>query len=650
MTSQNMKRTWTKCAAAAGAILVTAHPAFAADALVPGYIWIGQAAGGTGNGNGTGGNGNGAGGAANGAGGGVGAGGNGAGGGTGNGVGGGVGAAANGNGANAGAGAGNGAGAGANGNGTNGVGTGANGTGANGNGTNGNGANGNGANGNGTNGTNGTGTNNGNGTNSNGSNGNGTTGVGSSGSNGNGGVGSSQSAAGNSGNQGSLPLPGASAGPRVFNLAQTIQTSLRSSADVEVATRNIEIDRKRADEAAAAGRPNVNASGQATRFDQKTQIALGGGPPILVTGTHDEILQLDVTDRLDLTGQIRAATDQLRLQSLADEFILGSVRNARILRAQTIYFNTLRAQHQVDVSNAALSNAQRQLTDATNLNGAGVGQRIDVLRAQTQVATAEQDLATAENNYGVALTSFNDLVGRALNAPVLLQDAAGVSIAQPVTDFSQVGAPDAKAAPPLPNAPQEVAAINIQNALQYANQQRPEILQAQVNVRVAQTGVKLARAGLEPTFSLTAAGDYYPDTNFQFVRKRTAQITANLNIPLYDGGVTRDRVQEAHLSTDNAQTSLASTRSDVALDVRQSYLNLVTAAQQIGAANAALQSAVAARQLAELRYQGQVGTYLEVTDAQSALVQSENNQVDAVYNYLVARAQFQNSIGAPQTQ
>ena len=94
---------------------------------------------------------------------------------------------------------------------------------------------------------------------------------------------------------------------------------------------------------------------------------------------------------------------------------------------------------------------------------------------------------------------------------------------------------------------------------------------------------------------------------------------------------------------------MASTRSDVALDVQQSYLNLVTAAQQIGAANAALQSAIAARQLAQLRYEGQVGLYLEVTDAQAALVQAENNQVNAVYNYLVARAQFQNAIGAPQT-
>ncbi len=634
------KLTWNTVVAGA-MISLAAHPAIAADALLPGPIFIGQAAGGMGGGTGTG--------AGNGA-------------GTGNGVGGGNGAAAGngpgaatgsvggtnaGNGGAAGTGAdstgGNGAGATAGGNGTNGVGT-TNGNGTNNAGTTSTGTTNSGTNNNGTNG---------NGTNNNGANGN--TGVGSSGASGNGGVGSGtngsgQSASGTSGSQGSLPLPGASSAPQVFSLGQTIQAGVQSSADVQTATRNVQIDAKRADEAAGAARPNVNASGQATRFDQKTFVAVGNGPPLQVTGTHLEILQLNLTDRLDLTGQIAASTDQFRLQSLADTFILGQVRNARILRAQTIYFNTLRAQHQVDVANAELANAQRQLTDATNLNTAGVGQRIDVYRAQTQVATAEQDVATAENNYGVALESFNDLVGRPLNAPVILQDAPGVTIALPVTDFSQVGAPDAKAVPPLPNAPGEVAAININNALQYANQQRPEVLQAQVNVRVAQTGIKLARAGLEPTFSLAVAGDYYPDTNFQFPRKRTAQITANLNIPLYDGGVTRDRVQESRLSTQNAQTSLASTRSDVALDVRQSYLNLATAARQIGAANAALQSAIAARQLAELRYQGQVGLYLEVTDAQAALVQAENNQVDAVYNYLVARAQFQNAIGAPQTR
>jgi outer membrane protein len=609
-------RTRARCAAALGVALgLSTAPALAAGPISPGFIWFGQAAGGAGAGAGSNGT---AGAGANGTGGtGVG----------GAGVGGtGVGAGATGN-------------VGATGNGT-GSGVAAPGT-ATGVGN----ANGTGAAGNGTTGTdNGTGTTGGNGTNGN----NGTNGTNSVGSSQNGTTGTNGTGTG--GGRGSLPVPGASGLPQLFDLPATVRAALQSSADIQTATRNIEIDRRRSDEAAAQGRPNVAASGTAIRYDQATKIALGGGPPLEVTPTHQEILTLNVSNRFDLTGQIRAASDQARLQSLADEFVLGQIRNGRILRAQTIYFNTLRAQHQVDVAQAALNNAERQLQDATNLNAAGVGQRIDVLRAQTQVATAQQNLDAAQNNFSIALTSFNDLVGRPLPAPVRLVDPPGVIIRQPVRDFSNVGAPDPKAQPPLPGAPQEVGAINIDRALQTANAQRPEILQAQVNVRVAETGVKLSRSGLEPTFSLSAAGNYYPTPSFQFPRQRVGQLTATLNIPLYDGGATRDRVQEARLRTQNAQTSLGSTQSDVALDVRQAYLNLATAAQQIGAANAALQSAIGARQLAQLRYQGQVGLYLEVTDAQAALVQAENNQVDAVYNYLVARAQFQNAVGAPQVQ
>ena len=604
----NTRKRARRAAALGAALTLSAFPALATSPVQPGFIWIGQAAGGTAGSSGTAGTG------ANGTGG-TGVGGSGVGG-TGNGTG----VAAPGT--------------------ATGVGN-ANGTGSTGNGTAGTGNDVGTANGTGTNG------------------GNGTNGVGSSqgGAMGTSGTGSSTRAngteangTGTNGGQGGLPIPGASGAPQLFDLAQTIREAIKSSADMQTATRNIEIDRRRSDEAAAAGRPNVDASGTAIRYDQATKIALGGGPAIQVTPTHQEILTLNISNRFDLTGQIRAASDQARLQSLADEFILGQIRNSRVLRAQTIYFNTLRAQHQVDVAQAALNNAERQLQDATNLNAAGVGQRIDVLRAQTQVATAQQNLDAAQNNFAIALTNFNDLVGRPLPAPVRLVDPPGVAIRQPVTDFSKVGAPDPKSSVPLTGATGEVGAINIDQALQTANAQRPEVLQAQVNVRVAETGVKLSRAGLEPTFSLSAAGNYYPTPSFQFPRQRTGQLTATLNIPLYDGGATRDRVQESKLRTQNAQTSLASTRSDVALDVRQAYLNLATAAQQIGAANSALQSAIGARQLAQLRYQGQVGLYLEVTDAQAALVQAENNQVDAVYNYLVARAQFQNAVGTPQVQ
>jgi len=425
---------------------------------------------------------------------------------------------------------------------------------------------------------------------------------------------------------------------------------LQSSSDLQIAQRNVEIDRKRADEAATAARPNLRANASATKYDQATKISIGGSPPVEVQKSHSELLSINLSDALDITGQIRATSNQARLQSLADQFSLEQIRNGRVVRSRTTYFNLLRAQHQVQVAQQNLRTANRQLTDAQNLFAGQVGQKIDVYRAGTQVAVARQQVAAATNNEAIARAGFNNLVGRPLTADTQVMDEPGVTVGADVIDTSSVGAPSATAAAPFTVAPDALSGINVDQSLATALVRRPEILAAEVNVRVAQTGMKLAHAGLEPTLSLTASGNYFPTASFQTPRQRTAAVTATVSVPLYDGGATRDRVEEARLRMENARTSLEATRSDVTLDVRQTYLNLVTAASQIDAANTALQQAIAARQLAQIRYQGQVGTYLEVTDAQAALVQAENSQVNAVYDYLIARAQFQNALGTPETK
>lgn len=447
-----------------------------------------------------------------------------------------------------------------------------------------------------------------------------------------------------------VPQPTDNGGPKTFTLTQTIQAAVQSSSDLQVAARNVEIDRKRADEAAAAARPNLRANASATRYDQATKISIGGSPPVEVQKNHSELLSINLADSLDILGQIRAASDQARLQSLADQFEYDRIRNSRILRSQTIYFNLLRAQHQVQVAQQNLTAAQRQLTDAQNLFAGQVGQKIDVYRAATQVATAQQQLLAAQNNEAVARVSFNDLVGRPLSAQSDVTDVAGANVGVDVTGTASVDAGTPSAFTPFAVPPGDISGINIDQSLATALAHRPEVLASEVNVRVAQKGIKLARAGLEPTLSLSAAGNYFPTTSFQTPRQRTAEVTATVSVPLYDGGATRDRIAEARLRTENAQTVSESTRSDVSLDVRQTYLGLVTSAGQIDAANTALQQAVAARRLAEIRYQGQVGTYLEVTDAQAALVQAENSQVNAVYDYLIARAQFQNALGTPAAE
>ncbi|HLK57491.1 MAG TPA: TolC family protein [Chthonomonadaceae bacterium] len=434
-----------------------------------------------------------------------------------------------------------------------------------------------------------------------------------------------------------------------YSLAQTIEAALASSAEVETATRNVQIDRKQVDAELARLRPGVRVDANATQYDAKTQVSIAGSPPVTLLHDNTEVLSAGVSLDLDVSGQIRAAASQAKLQGLADQFTLTTVRNQRILTAKSVYYNLLRAEHQVQVAQAALTTAKQQQSLAVKLNLGQVGQKIDVLRANTQVADGEQELTNAQNNRDIARNTFNDLIGRPLDAPVQAQDVPGVTVGVDVGPNAPKNNPLAQT-PPYSVPQGDLAAIDVTGSLASAAQRRPEVLTAQVQVRVAETGVKLAHSGLEPTVALSVGANYYPTTSFQAPRQTVGAVTLGISFPLYDGGATRARVQAARLQTENARTFLDRRKKDVALEVRQAYLNLVTAAHQIDAANTALQQAIATRQLAQTRYEGQVGLYLEVTDAQAALVQAENSQVNAVYDYLIARAQFENAIGVPSTK
>lgn len=429
-----------------------------------------------------------------------------------------------------------------------------------------------------------------------------------------------------------------------FDVERTITASLQSSTALANARRILQADLAREGIARAEGRPNITASGSATRYDAATVIrTTPDAPPFVALQDHSEQLTIGVSQRIDLTGQVRAATTQARLQTLADQFTVDRFAQERVLLAKTTFYNHLRAVHQVQVSEAALRAVQSQRDIAKKLYEGGIGQKIDFLRAETNVASAEQDLTRAQNDAEISRAAFNNLVGRPLNAPVNAKDVEGVTFGESSIIAGPVGSN-----PPTPyTVPTTELNINPDSAIEIAQSRRPDVLQNAVLVRVAETGVKLARAGQEPGFTLSAAGNYFPTTSFQTPRERTAGITASLIIPLYDGGATRERVTEARTRVETAQANLESSKTDAALFTRQAYLNLQTAARQINAANATLAQALAARQLAQIRYEGQVGLFLEVTDAQAALVRAQNAQVDAVYDYLIARARFANATGEP---
>lgn len=370
----------------------------------------------------------------------------------------------------------------------------------------------------------------------------------------------------------------------------------------------------------AKTRPQIGLSGTASRFDDRTAVPFGG-TEFEMLGNHNEELSLQLVQVLDLSNQLGTAHAQARLAAMSDSFALLATISDQILTTDVAFINVLRAKQGVGVAEATLTAYREQLRTVTELWEQGVGQRIDVHRATSQVASAEKDLVERQNDLALARSVLNDQLGYPLSEDVALNEAG----------FAPEGAP---------NTAGEFEALAT-----YAGKHRSECKAATLAVVAATKGIKLARSDYEPTFYVALTGNYYPTTSFSYPRQSVGALTLGVSIPIFDGGEARARAQEARATVDSAKAQQDHVQRLIALQVQQALLNLHSARRALEAAAAALQSATAAKSLALQRFQNQVGIYLEVTDAQAALAGAQASQIAAKYDVEIARAQLARAIG-----
>ncbi len=95
----------------------------------------------------------------------------------------------------------------------------------------------------------------------------------------------------------------------------------------------------------------------------------------------------------------------------------------------------------------------------------------------------------------------------------------------------------------------------------------------------------------------------------------------------------------------SAQAEAESVRLAVISDVSQAYLNLKTAEQRVTTADSEVANATEAVRLTEGRYQGGLGTFIDVLDAQTALVTASTNRVNAISSVNLARSALVHAVG-----
>jgi outer membrane protein TolC len=284
------------------------------------------------------------------------------------------------------------------------------------------------------------------------------------------------------------------------------------------------------------------------------------------------------------------------------------------------YLETLRSDRALLAAQADVDLAQALLVLAQDQRTAGIATGVDVTRAETRLAQQQLNLAQSQRALDEARLQFQRVVGLPLGTKLTLTDAMRFSI-------------------------ETLPAIEL--AVAQAEQDRPEVRIAAAQVTVLDYQRRAARAELLP--NLEFLGDYgvsgITPTNSDLPTRRAA---VQLNVPIFNGGLTRGRIAVATSQQRQSELELDSTRGQVEEDVRLAFAALRTTAEGVRAADKSFELAQRELEMARDRFRAGVADNLEVITAQTALAEARAAQITALAQYNATRLNLAAALGHAQ--
>jgi len=199
----------------------------------------------------------------------------------------------------------------------------------------------------------------------------------------------------------------------------------------------------------------------------------------------------------------------------------------------------------------------------------------------------------------------------------------------------------------LASAPAQLPSL--EDAVKTARDNRPLVRTLNAQVRAAEEGIAVARAGYLPRVSLSAGYERSGSTPSPFFTDLTKQnsvsASVNFNWNLFSGFATEAQVQDARLQREKARLQLEQSERELEGEVRKA---LSTLSSQIQAAEVADKNRALSREgllLAEERFNAGAATTLEVRDAQLKVTNAELSFLESRIDVEIARAALERSMG-----
>jgi len=304
----------------------------------------------------------------------------------------------------------------------------------------------------------------------------------------------------------------------------------------------------------------------------------------------------------------------------AAKLTADDAREMVVLTVGNAYLLCIADAARITAVNAELATSKLSLDQATASHDAGVSPRLDVLRAQVDYQNEQQALISTNNQLAKDKLSLARAIGLPLDQAFRLSDT------EPYTALDNL----------------DPAAAFVQ-----ALKNRKDLAAANEQVAAAQAQMKAARGDQLPTVQFS--GDFGDIGQTVDHSHGSYTATGSVSAPILQIAKTRGEEDIAGAQVAQASDKLADQVQQVNAEIRNSILDIQSAAKLVEAAKSNIDLANEALSEAQQRFQAGVSDNLPVSQAQASVEQANDQYIAALYQHNAAKLSLARALGVAQT-
>jgi outer membrane protein TolC len=286
-----------------------------------------------------------------------------------------------------------------------------------------------------------------------------------------------------------------------------------------------------------------------------------------------------------------------------------------------VYYQLLLSHTQVDQIDANIARQKELVHNSTEMFKNGFSEKLDVDKADVQLANLETDKINVDYNIANGYLGLKVLLGMPVKDSLMLTDTLTYEM---IRD----------------------AALG--DDYKYTDRHEYQLLE--INKRLNEYDIKRYKQMYIPTANLTVnySQNQY-STKFDLGKRNSwfpsSYIGVNVNIPIFDGFYKDANIRQAKFKLEQTNNNMDSLKIRIDNDVKQAQLRFTAALASLDYQKKNMDLAASVYDQTRKKYEQGLGSNTEITSALTDLKSAQANYFNALYNAVVAKVDYQNSIG-----